>query len=427
MTYSSIAYRSLKYEPKRYILLFFAASLGIALAIVAFGLMNGMMNALHNKARIYYGGDMMLLQNTNGSIAFYNTTETINKLEPYFNSKDILLSSRIDVDLDEMYFIYEGVSIKQRKLKGVDFTKEGVLFDTLNFVEGDAKNIQNTNGVLISISLAELLNVHVGDNITLLFKTTNNFTNTANLVVKGIFKDSSIFGANVSYLDIDFLRSIRKYPVDYSISIGIFSKDGTKTTLDPIILQEDLQSFFDMHPLVIDKDTFIKNPHKTKGKTALITLDANMQDIAFLILALRIIIYVIIAILIVIIAIGIGSTYKVIAVKRTNEIGMYMALGLSPYGIIKLFMIEVFYLMLLAFVCSLFIMLIMASIISSLDFTQIPAFDIFLMNGKLLLQPNFLQIFLIFAIVVVTTMTLVYFTIRKCVNINPVDALSVTE
>ena len=152
-----------------------------------------------------------------------------------------------------------------------------------------------------------------------------------------------------------------------------------------------------------------------------------MENLNFLILALRIIIYVIIAILIVIIAIGIGSTYKVIAVKRTNEIGMYMALGLSPNGIIKLFMIEVFYLMLLAFVCSLFIMLIMASIISSLDFTQIPAFDIFLMNGKLLVQPNLLQIFLIFAIVVVTTMTLVYFTIRKCVNINPVDALSVAE
>ena len=123
MTYSSIAYRSLKYEPKRYLLLFIAASIGIALAITALGLMNGMMSSLHNKARIYYGGDMMLMQNNNGSIGFFSTTETIKKLEPYFNSKDIMLSSRIDVDLDEMYFIYEGLSVKQRKLKGVDFSK----------------------------------------------------------------------------------------------------------------------------------------------------------------------------------------------------------------------------------------------------------------------------------------------------------------
>ena len=340
MTYSSIAYRSLKYEPKRYLLLFIAASIGIALAITALGLMNGMMASLHNKARIYYGGDMMLMQNNNGSIGFFSTTETIKKLEPYFNSKDIMLSSRIDVDLDEMYFIYEGLSVKQRKLKGVDFSKENILFDTISFIEGDAKNIKNTNGVLISISLAQLLNVHVGDSITLLFKTTNNVTNTANLIVKGIFQDSSIFGSNVSYLDISFLRSIRKYHPEYSISIGLFSKNGTETSLNPFLLQNDLKSFFDMYHIVQDKDEFIKNPQNTKGKTALITLDANMQDLSFLILAMHILIYFIIAVLIIIISIGIGSTYKVIAVKRTNEIGMYMALGLSQNGIIKLFLIE---------------------------------------------------------------------------------------
>jgi ABC-type antimicrobial peptide transport system permease subunit len=49
------------------------------------------------------------------------------------------------------------------------------------------------------------------------------------------------------------------------------------------------------------------------------------------------------------------------------------------------------------------------------------------MNGKLLVQPHFFQILLILGIVVVTTMILVYFTIRRCVNINPVEALSVTE
>ena len=106
---------------------------------------------------------------------------------------------------------------------------------------------------------------------------------------------------------------------------------------------------------------------------------------------------------------------------------MYMALGLSPNGIIKLFLIEVFYLMTGAFIFSLVILMILSSIIMSLDFTLIPAFDIFLMNGKLLIQPNFIQIFSIFLIVVVTTIILVYFTIRKCVKVEPVDALSVTE
>ena len=80
-----------------------------------------------------------------------------------------------------------------------------------------------------------------------------------------------------------------------------------------------------------------------------------------------------------------------------------------------------------AFVLSLVILAILSSIVMSLDFTLIPAFDIFLMNGKLLIQPSFLQIVSIFAIVVVTTILFVYFTIRKCVKIEPIEALSVTE
>ena len=49
------------------------------------------------------------------------------------------------------------------------------------------------------------------------------------------------------------------------------------------------------------------------------------------------------------------------------------------------------------------------------------------MNGKILIQPSILQVIAIYGIVIVTTLIFVYFTIRKCVKINPVDALSVTE
>lgn len=426
MTYSSIAFRSLKYEPKRYLLLFVAASFGIALVITAIGLMNGLLDSFNNKARIYYGGDLILLHSTDGNLGWYNTDDVITEIEPYFTSKDFLLSYRIDYENNNTYLFFEGESLKQRKIKGVDFEREDNLFSSLTFSEGSKKILKGTNGIYISSSTAENLNLKIGDNVTLMLRTTKNYTETATLVVEGIFQDSSLFGANVSYLDFEFLRSMIKYPKNYSISIGAFSNKNLTNT-EILIIQNELKQFFNMYDLVEDKQIFIDNLAKSKGKTALITLTSNLENLNFLILALRIIIYIIIAILIIIIAIGIGSTYKVIAVKRTKEIGMYMALGLSSNGIIKLFIIEVFYLMLFAFICSNFIMLIMANIISSLDLSLIPAIDIFLMNGKLLVQPYFFQILLILGIVVVTTMILVYFTIRRCVNINPVEALSVTE
>lgn len=426
MTYSSIAFRSLKYEPKRYLLLFVAASFGIALVMTAIGLMNGLLDSFNNKARIYYGGDLILLHSTDGNLGWYNTDDVITEIEPYFTSKDFLLSYRIDYENNNTYLFFEGESLKQRKIKGVDFEREDNLFSSLTFSEGSKKILKGTNGIYISSSTAENLNLKIGDNVTLMLRTTKNYTETATLVVEGIFQDSSLFGANVSYLDFEFLRSMIKYPKNYSISIGAFSNKNLTNT-EILIIQNELKQFFNMYDLVEDKQIFIDNLAKAKGKTALITLTSNLENLNFLILALRIIIYIIIAILIIIIAIGIGSTYKVIAVKRTKEIGMYMALGLSSNGIIKLFIIEVFYLMLFAFICSNFIMLMMANIISSLDLSLIPAIDIFLMNGKLLVQPHFFQILLILGIVVVTTMILVYFTIRRCVNINPVEALSVTE
>ena len=104
-----------------------------------------------------------------------------------------------------------------------------------------------------------------------------------------------------------------------------------------------------------------------------------------------------------------------------------MALGLAPKGIINLFLIEVVYLMSAAFISSFLIYFILSFAINLVDFTAIPALDIFLMNGKILIQPSILQVISIYGIVIVTTLIFVYFTIRKCVKINPVDALSVTE
>ena len=426
MTYSSIAFRSLKYEPKRYLLLFIAAIIGIALTFTAVSLMNGVLSAFNNKARIYYGGDLILFHSTNGSLGWYNTDETITLIEPYFNSKGFFLSSRIDYENDQTYLFFEGESLKQRKIKGVDFNREEKLFSSLTFLEGSRKILKGTNGIYISTATAEKLNLKIGDNVLLMLKTVKNYTETTNLIVEGIFQDSSLFSSNISYLDLEFLRKLIKYSKDYSVSIGAFS-DKELSSTDVLIIQEDLKNYFDMYELVDDKQIFIDNLYKAKGKTALLTLTSNLENLNFLILAMRIIIYIIISVLIIIIAIGIGSTYKVIAVKRTNEIGMYMALGLAPSGIIKLFLIEVFYFMACAFLCSLILLFFISLFISSLDFTSIPAFDIFLINGSLLIKPDFLQIIFIFAIILVTTMILVYFTIRKCIKIEPVDALSVTE
>lgn len=428
MHLSSISLRSLKYEHKRYTLLFIAATLGIALALTVIGLLSGMMNSLHNKARIYYGGDVMLFHNNGGVFGWKNFENTLLLTDKICKENDLICSPRLDFDNSGTFFIFEGTSIQQRKIKGVDFAREESLLNTLTFTEGSPKNIANTNGVLISQAVASNLNVRVGDNITILLKTTQNYTNTSTLVVKGIFHDTSLFGASIAYIDIDYLREIQNIPLEFCHTIGLYDLDNNFNKREIEKLQKEFSQYYQMFKIVDDKSDYINCMSTTAmDKYALISLDANLQDINFLISAMHLIIYMIITVLVIIIAIGIGSTYKVIVVKRTNEIGMYMALGMTSIRIIGLFLMEVFYLLLASFITAIFVCLLFSNLIKLFDFSVIPSFDIFLTNGLLLVQPTILQFITIFGIVLVTTLVLVYFTIKKYIDINPVDALNVAE
>ena len=62
-----------------------------------------------------------------------------------------------------------------------------------------------------------------------------------------------------------------------------------------------------------------------------------------------------------------------------------------------------------------------------IDFSFIPAFDIFLVNGNMKGIISFVYFILIFAIVLVTTLLAVMFAVKKSVSVTPCQALAVTE
>ena len=415
-------------------MLFFAASIGMALAISVYGMLNGMMASLYNKARIYYGGDAILL---NRYTFFKDSESYLKKIEPYFDKKGYYVSLRYDYEFDS-YLIFEGTSIKQRKLKGVDFSREESLFNGLNFVAGSSAGMKNSNGILISSQLAQLLSATVGDNLVLMIKTQNNYTNTANVIIKGIFKDTSVFGQNISYLDIDFLKDVISAPQTSCTTFGVFakrekisSKAGIKNQ-ELVKIYKDLSEFLSMYKFTTNKSDFLNDFNlfrspKEMSRICLVSLDANLDDVSFLMDAMYVVIYIIMSVLIIIIAIGIGSTYKVIAVKRINEIGIYMALGMKKSQIILLFLIEAFFLLSASFVFSIVLSLLFILIFKFLDFSFIPNFDIFLTNSHIIINISIWQTLLIFIIICIVTLLLVFITVKKNVNIQPVDALSVAE
>ncbi len=183
-----------------------------------------------------------------------------------------------------------------------------------------------------------------------------------------------------------------------------------------------------MYPLVEDKGEFYDNRWSLEMPTyALIKLSANLQDIQILIDAMRLIAGFVIVMLIIIIVAGVSSTFRVIAMKRINEIGIYKAIGMKRYKISGMLMAETSVLVLFGCITGYLFSLLLCFIASFINLSFIPAFDIFLTNGVLKPQISFVYFIFVSIIVIVTTLGAVLFAIRKSVRISPCEALAVTE
>lgn len=421
--------RSLLYRKKQYISLFLVCTVGVGISLFCLFLVEGMLNSLEAKAKLYYGGDFTFIGGQN-ELTFPNVDDFIEKLTPVFPSGSVV-SSRFDFDADYSSFYFEGIEARQRVIKGIDFSKEMKLFQGFNYLEGNPLKMAGSNGVLLSEPIAETLGVQVGDSITFLLKTIKGYTNTVVLEVHGIFRDSSLFGMYTSYMDISCLRKSYDVAQTWANRICIDFPADFKITQERVEnFQTQLEQKFTMFPLVDDKEIFYEsllNKRFSEPHYALVDLYANLEDLKVLIDAMKIVATFVILILMVIIMVGVSSTYRVIVMKRINEIGIYKAIGMNRMGIFSVLLSETSLLILVGCVAGIIFSWILCGGISLFSFSFIPAFDIFLVDGKLLPKISFLQSVLISVLVYVTTTFAVLFSVQKSVRMTPVDALGVTE
>ncbi|MCR4899950.1 MAG: FtsX-like permease family protein [Treponema sp.] len=423
----AMSLKSVLYRRKQYLSLMLVCVFGVGISLFCLFLIDGMLNALEYKAKIYYGGDLQFI---GGSPGLYidNPDEIIEQLYEVF-PENTLISKRHDLDAEYAAFYFEGVGVRQRVIKGVDFDKEKPLFDSWNFVDGSADGIKGTNGVLLSEPIAKMLQVKAGDAITFLYQIPwSGQINTRELVVKGIFRDSSLFGMYTSYMDADVLSEVCLYPAGYTNRIVLFFEDGSPSEKQILEWQHQLEQKFRMFELTDNKQKFYDQLWALEMPTyALIKLSANLQDVQILIDAMKLIAAFIIIMLVIIIVAGVSSTFRVIVMKRINEIGIYKAIGMKRGKITGLLLSETSLLVFFGCIAGFVLSLILVFFAGFINLSFIPAFDIFLTNGVLKAKISFVYFAVVSIAVIVTTTAAVLFAIRKSVKITPCQALAVTE
>ena len=419
--------RSLIYRRKQYTSLFCACLFGVGVSLFCLYSVNGMLTALEDKARIYYGGDLQF----HGGNGLVQPVSNIELLEPFFPEASVI-AERFDFDADYAAFYFEGTGVRQRVIKGVNFEKEKMLFASFNYIEGSAEEISGTNGVLLSEPIAKMLEVHVGDEVTFMLRNVSWQINTVPMIVKGIFRDSSLFGMYTSYMDREVLSKAYGFPNGYCNRVCIMLPEGTPSKKEVEAYQASLSEKFKMYPLVEDKQTYYNDciyAHNFEGEQpyALIKLSANLQEIQIIIDAMKAIVAFVIVMLLIIIVTGVSSTFRVIAMKRINEIGIYKAIGMKRMKIYGMLLAETLLLLTAGCIAGYILSCLLTGIISLINFSFIPAFDIFLINGKMKGIISFEYFILIYVAIVVTTTVAVMFAVKKSVSVTPCQALAVTE
>lgn len=427
MFYFNIAVKSIFERRRQYKSLFAVCAVGVCIMLSAIMITDGMVASMNEKARQYYGGDLQLLGGKSLSNPEEEADRAIEVLRESLDDKSVVISKRYNHDARNEIYYFEGASVRQRVIFGIDFETEKQLFDKFTFIEGSYKGKDYEDIVLLSEPIAKKLGCHAGDSVTLYVVTGDGYTNTIEVVVAGIFQDSSVFGMYTSYMNYSALMKALAFDKVMVNRISLYYPKGMPSLFARNKLQKNLESKLNMYPLGMDKDVFYDDYLKNGvEKYAIISLEANVSNLKLLVQALQLILAAIVVMLVIIISVGISSTYRVIVIKRNVESGTLRALGMKPSGIMRLFITEAFMLLVTGCLTGFISSLIIVKIASIFNLSFISGFDLFLTAGCLAPCINGIKILGFLAVIIVTTLVSVLFTLRKLVHVSPVGAITAT-
>lgn len=202
---------------------------------------------------------------------------------------------------------------------GIEIQREREVFTTWEYlVEGGP--LQEKNHVVMGRSLGYLMELEVGDDVTLLFRTREGPYNTLDAVVKGFLHTPHPFINDATiYLPLESLQEVLR--VSHEVSEIIIGLRDEKNLIEQA---EDLEERFKEQGLIVY--TWREAAHMVQT-----IIQAGRAENR-----------IILSILLLISGVGIMNTVILSTLERKKEIGMMKALGMREGEILLSLMLESF-------------------------------------------------------------------------------------
>lgn len=281
--------------------------------------------------------------------------------------------------------------------------------------------------VLISESLATVLNVKKGDLLSLSYPAKyNNQTGSGYLKVSAFFKGNSTVPSNtILSNDNDFFKIFySQWPADYKSVSGAFVP-VENNPLMPIFSQEWI-----LQPRA-KTTTELKKIQSQIGQKRLrgTSVDVrSMYESASAVLnlekALNMITLIAVMILFFIIFIGVINTLRMTIRERTREIGTIRAIGMQKNDVKMTFVLETFFLSLFSAIGGTLLAFVAMKLFSMIKIdAQDNPLGMLLSNGHLYFAPTLLSVIIYILLIISISIATAYFPARRASNLSSAEAL----
>jgi putative ABC transport system permease protein len=419
-TMLEFAGKSLIGRRRRFFFLGLAVAFGFMIMTVTTGLTEGLLATVREKGAFYFTGNVNVtcLSKGEGDHAMDNrllldaVRETLGKVPVSLRS--------IYYGTDAQLF-FGGATVRQRRVVGIDWAAERDFVDSLNVVSGSFPDDGDERAALISETAAKRLGARVGDELMLLLSGAKG-RDTGSFVVRGVFRDSSIFGY-AAYIARPAMNALLSMPGGYATDLGVVLNRGQDERRSAERLRAALAGSVDVFPVAYTRTQLTDMSRgEWPGKRYMVcTLDAHLSDIKQVLDAITAICYALLAAFLGIVLLGIANTYRVVVFQRSAEIGMMRAMGMSKARAMGIFVEEAGLLSAVSVLAGLCVGMAALFGISLIDMS--PSLDMFLRRGRIAWALDFRVILGISLVVCATTLLAAWFPARRAARIMPVEAM----
>lgn len=234
---------------------------------------------------------------------------------------------------------------QQSAIVGIDVTKEKNFRDVVQVKSGRIEDLGQPHTILIFESVADRLEVKVGDNLTISAQTYRGLNNTVDVRIVAIAKNLGMFSGFNAYVPQDTIRDLYLLDPSTTGAIQIYLHDAEQADAVTAVLRSKIQA---AGYRVMDKvsepfwrkfDT-VKREDWTGQKIDITTWTDEMKFMRYTLQTFSVLIAILVSVLLVIIVIGVMNTLWMSIRERTREVGTLRAIGMPRSSVGAMFMIE---------------------------------------------------------------------------------------